>query len=178
MERLCPTERDALIIRVLGDTGIRVGELCTLHIDDCIVRHERRTFLKVCGKGRNERLVPIDPTLVRRIQHYASMRPADTLQPELFLTLRRSQYGAYVGLDKNSVLHVVRGAAQRAGITKRVHPHLFRHGFATEALRRGMSPIQLARILGHTSLAMIERTYSHLNRDDDYEAVVRMLNGR
>ena len=68
-----------------------------------------------------------------------------------------------------------KGNAYRAGITKRVYPHLFRHSFATEALRRGMNPIQLAKILGHTSLRMIERTYSHLDQTDAYDAVLKML---
>ena len=45
MERLRPTERDSLIIRILGDTGIRVGELCSLTAVDCVVRSDRRTFL-------------------------------------------------------------------------------------------------------------------------------------
>jgi integrase len=50
-----------------------------------------------------------------------------------------------------------------------------RHNFATEALRPGMGPMQLADVLGHSSLQMIERNYGHLNARDSYEAVVRML---
>jgi integrase len=52
---------------------------------------------------------------------------------------------------------------------------LLRHSFATEALRRGMNPIQLAQILGHSGLRMIESVYSHLNTTDAYDAMMRML---
>jgi integrase len=63
---------------------------------------------------------------------------------------------------------------------RRSHPQArpsapVRHSFATEALRRGMNVVQLARILDHTSLRMIERTYSHLNVGDAYDAIMKML---
>ena len=55
------------IVRILGDTGLRVGELCGLRIDD-ISRHDRGSLLKVRGKGSKERLVPVRPELARRIE--------------------------------------------------------------------------------------------------------------
>jgi integrase/recombinase XerD len=75
-------------------------------------------------------------------------------------------------ITRNGVLQLLRELRKRAGTSERVHPHLFRHSFATEALRRGMSPILVARVLGHSSLRMIETTY---NSDDDYDAVIAML---
>jgi integrase len=60
MELAVPTERDKLVIRLLADTGMRVGELCTL-TPDSIVRRDRRTFLKITGKSDNDRLVPLTP---------------------------------------------------------------------------------------------------------------------
>jgi site-specific recombinase XerD len=62
--------------------------------------------------------------------------------------LRRARHGDFEALTRSGVLQLVKGAADRARIKKRVHPHLFRHSFATEALRRRMNVIQLARILG------------------------------
>lgn len=56
-----------------------------------------------------------------------------------------------------------------------MYPHLFRQSFATKARRSGMNAVQLSHILGHTSLRMIERTYSHLDQTDAYEAVLKML---
>jgi site-specific recombinase XerD len=61
------------------------------------------------------------------------------------------------------VLRLQQGLAHRAGITKRVHPHLLRRSFATEALRRGMNPILLAQVLGLSALRMIESVGSVLS---------------
>ena len=81
-------------------------------------------------------------------------------------------------LTAHGVLLMIRSLSYRLGIAKRVHPHLFRHSSVTEALRRGDEPgPQLANILGHSGLRMIERTYSHVNGDDAYNAVLKMLQG-
>jgi integrase len=61
------------------------------------------------------------------------------------------------------------------GIRKRVYPHLFRHSFATWALRRGMNPVQLKDILGHSSLALITDVYSHLAPEDPYVALMAAM---
>jgi len=159
MEAAVPYERDKLIFRLLADTGMRVGELCGLEPDD-IIRVDRRAFLKVGGKGSHERLVPVSPTLVRRIERHLRGRPRYTSSPKLFLGLRRGAHGDFGALTPSGVLTLVHSAGERAGVKKRVHPHLFRHSFATEALRQQMNAVQLARILGHNSLRMIERTYS------------------
>lgn len=174
MENAASNDRDRLIIRLLADTGMRVGELCGLRTQP-VVRVDRRTFVKVRGKGDQERLVPITPAMSRRIERYERNRPNDTTSEALFLGLRRAPHRDFEPLSESGVLDVIKGNAHRAGLRKRVYPHLFRHSFATEALRRGMNPIQLSHILGHTSLRMIERTYSHLDQTDAYDAVLRML---
>lgn len=174
MEAAAPTERDKIIIRLLADTGLRAGELCGLRAAD-LVRNDRRAYIKVLGKGSQERLVPLPPALLRRIERYDRARHKDTDTDRLFVGLRRSIGGGFEALTPSGVLQLVHGSAERAGITKRVHTHLLRHSFATEALRRGMNPIQLTRILGHNSLRMIERVYSHLTPDDGYDALMSML---
>jgi site-specific recombinase XerD len=175
LETAVPTERDKLIIRLLADTGIRVGELCGLEGDDIITAQDRRSFLKIRGKGSKERLVPLTPPLIRRIDRYRRARPDDARSQRVFLAARKDRYGEYAPLTRSGVLQLLRHAADRAGITRRVNPHLFRHSFATEALRRGMNPVQLAQLLGHSGLRMIEQVYAHLNAADGYEAVMRML---
>lgn len=175
LEDAAPTERDKLIIRLLADTGLRVGELCGLRPEDIVRSQDRRTFLKVRGKGSKERLVPLAPPLVRRLDRHQRGRPADTHSDRLFLALRRSAHGDYAALSTSGVLQLMRGAAERAGLKKRVHPHLLRHSFATEALRKGMNPVQLAQVLGHSGLRMIEHVYSHLTATDAYDAVIKLL---
>lgn len=174
LEGVARTDRDKLIVRVLGDSGLRVGELCDLRVTD-ITRHDRGTLLKVRGKGRKERLVPVRPEIARRLERLAAHRPKDAQGDHIFLAHRRSRAGDYEPLTTSGVGQLLRDLADRAGLEKRVHPHLLRHSFATEALRRGMSPIQLAQILGHSGLRMIDQVYAHLNTTDAYEAMMRML---
>lgn len=174
LESAAPTERDKLIVRLLADTGLRVGELCGLRLDD-VRRHERGALLKVRGKGDKERLVPLRPELARRLERYTRHRSPDAHGDRLFVSLRRGRGGLYDQLTPSGVAQLLRGVAFRAGMTKRVHPHLLRHSFATEALRRGMNPVQLAQILGHSGLRMIDSVYSHLTATDAYDAMMRML---
>jgi integrase len=103
-------------------------------------------------------------------------RPKGVRSRYRFVGLRRGRTGDYEPLTRSGVLQLVRSAAERAGITKRVHTHLLRHSFITNALRAGMNPLILARIAGHSSLRMIDQVYSHLNTTDTYEAMLRMLN--
>jgi len=145
LENATQSERDALIVRLLADTGIRIGELCSLKVED-LRFSDRRPLLKVRGKGDKDRLVPVAPILARRVQRYVARRQGHIQRPELFLSKRRDPAGEPLRLTRSGVLQLLRTLAQRAGVTKRVHPHLFRHSFATEALRRGMNPIQLAQI--------------------------------
>lgn len=73
------------------------------------------------------------------------------------------------------MLRLAKQVADRAGIDKRVYTHLLRHSFITNALRAGMSPMLVTKIVGHSSLRMIERVYSHLTTDDAYDAYDAMI---
>jgi site-specific recombinase XerD len=173
MEDAATAERDKLIVRVLADTGIRVGEVVNLTVRDLIER-DRTHLLRVGGKT-GERLVPI-PRLYRRLLRYAQRgRPRDVASDRLFISLRRRPGGDYGPLTASGVEQVIQDLGARASISKRVYPHLLRHSYATWALTRGMNPIMLAHILGHASLAMIQNVYSHLTPTDAYEAMVRTL---
>lgn len=175
LETAAPTERDRLIIRILGDCGLRAAELCQLTVDD-VVRHDRQAFLRVHGKGERDRLVPLPPALLRRLDRYVKgTRPAAATSPRLFVALRRGPSGGYPPLTPSGVLQLVRSAALRDGISKPVYTHLLRHSFITNALRGGMNPMMVAQVAGHTSLRMIERVYSHLDQADAYEAMIRLL---
>lgn len=174
LEDAAQAERDKLMIRLLADTGIRSGELCGLRVSS-VGRLERGYFLKVHGKGNKERLVPLRPELARRIERFAKSRPAGIQTDRLFCSLRRRGGGDYPPITGSGVGQMLDDTAERAGIEKRVYPHLLRHSFATEALRRGMNPVQLAQILGHSGLQMIDRVYSHLTTSDAHDALMRML---
>lgn len=175
IEAAAMAERDKLIVRVLADTGMRLGEIRRLRVDDLIAQGRER-YLRVRGKGSRERLVPVVPSLFMRLQRYATRtRPKFAATDALFLTLKKSRSGDYEPLSEVSIQHLIRYLAETAGLSKRVYPHLFRHSFATQMLRRGMNPVQLRDILGHTSLAMVDRVYSHLAPTDAYQALIDAL---
>jgi integrase/recombinase XerD len=181
LEAAAPTERDRIIIRILGDCGLRNEELCGLQVSD-LVRRDREAYLHVEGKRDLDRLVPLPPALLRRIERYLREgRPRPANSSSMFVSLRRGLSGDYESLTRSGVLKLVQSAAERAGISKPVTVHLLRHSFITNALRAGMNPLVIARIAGHSSLRMIDQVYSHLNTSDSYDAMIRMLtsdNGR
>jgi integrase/recombinase XerD len=175
LELAAPTERDKLIVRLLADTGIRVGELCSLEPANIVTGADQRAFLKIFGKGPRNRLVPMAPKLAQRLESYQRFRPTGARGSQIFLAARRDALAGYAPLTTSGVLQLLRGAADRAGMTRRVHPHLLRHSFAAEAMRRGMNPVQLAHLLGHSGLRMIEQIYAQLIADDGFEAVMRVF---
>ncbi len=176
MEAAVPTERDKLIIRVFGDCGLRREELTQLRPED-IARSGRQAYLRVLGKRNRIRDVPLPPTLLRRLERLIAARPEERTADRIFLSLRRNPLGEYEPLSSNGVYQVVREAVCRAGIRKRVHPHLLRHSWMTEMLRNGMSPIQLS-IIGGASMEVIAEHYTHLTKDDAYDAMLRVLSAR
>jgi site-specific recombinase XerD len=175
MEDAARTERDKLMVRVLADTGLRVDELLGLRTTD-LVEQNRNYYLRVRGKGAKDRLVPA-PRLYRRLRIYVERgRPRDAVSNRVFLSHRRRPNGGdYEPLTRSGLDQMIRNLGQIANIEKRVYPHLLRHSFATWQLSRGMNPIQLAQILGHSSLNMIQAVYSHLSPGDAYEAMLRTL---
>jgi integrase/recombinase XerD len=182
LEDAARTERDKLIIRLLADTGMRMGELLGLRCSDLMER-DRNHYLRLAGrsqgggaKGDRSRLVPI-PRLWRRVQRYVERgRPKDANSDRIFLSARRDRRtGDYEPLTKSGVEQMVRTVAEVAGIRKRTYPHLLRHSYATWALNRGMNPIMLAQVLGHSSLAMIQRTYAHSTPADAHELMAKLL---
>lgn len=175
MEDSASTERDKLIIRLLADTGMRVSELLGLRGADLIER-DRNHYVRVRGKGDKERLLPI-PRLWRRLERYVQRgRPRTTSSERIFVSLRRDRRtGEHEPLTKSGVEQLVRTVAEMAGISRRTYPHMLRHSYATWALNRGMNPIMLAQVLGHSSLVMIQRNYAHSTPADAHELMARLL---
>lgn len=143
--------RDRAILEVLYATGIRVSELCQLNIlsiDD--------TFVRVMGKGSKERLVPIGSKAIEAVDHYLGQFRHDD-QEALFLNRRGKR------ITRLEVGAMVKKYAERAGITKNVHPHLFRHTFATHLLDHGADLRVIQEMLGHATITSTDR-YTHVSR--------------
>jgi integrase len=167
MENAASTERDKLIIRVLADTGARVGELAGLRPKD--LRGDTATkkyFVRVIGKGDKEREVGVPRDTYRRLRQFA-------LGAGDFIFTRGGER-----LGRHNIEYVVRKAARQAGIKRRVWPHLLRHSYATDLLKKNVSEAKIAKSMGHTSPMMIWKVYGHTTAADSYDEIMSALADR
>ncbi len=157
--RTAPEGWPRLAILILLGTGMRLGELCALTLDD-IEDEGDAAFLKVrCGKGAKFRRTPVSRRLRRELIRYLNRVRPDTSTRVLLVR----QDGQPVRLQ--TVTELLKRIRRKVGF--RVHAHKFRHTFATEYLRHGGEMERLRRILGHTTYAMVMR-YVHLDKGDLY----------
>ena len=125
--------------------------------------------MRVIGKGDKQRLVPVSGGARERSHRYLEVRRAARAGEEvLFLNNRGGK------LTRVMVFTILREAARRAGITKRISPHTLRHSFATHLLEGGASIRQVQELLGHESILTTE-IYTHLDRTRLRETVEEHL---
>jgi integrase len=116
MEDAADTERDKLIVRLLADTGMRLGELLALRPQDIRVEGGKNV-LKVRGKEDRDRLVPLSPALARRLKRFADRGRRDSSTDHIFLTLRRGRASGQLDpVTESAVEQVIRALGQVAGI--------------------------------------------------------------
>ena len=138
----CDNIRDLAMIELLASTGIRVGELVNLNIDD-VLFSERECV--VLGKGDSERIVYFDAKTKIHLQKYLESRNDDN--PALFVSLRKPHNRLGIpGVEKR-----MRKLGNEAEI-KKIHPHKFRRTMATNAIDKGMPIEQVQRLLGHVQI--------------------------
>jgi len=152
--------RDRAILELLYACGTRVSEMINLQLSDLFFRDE---VIRVFGKGSKERLVPIGSSAVRWVNLYLkNSRPLleKKMKSEnyLFLNIRGgklSRMGAWKIIDRY---------AKEAGIMKAVHPHTFRHSFATHLLEGGADLRAVQEMLGHADISTTQ-IYTHIDRE-------------
>ena len=148
------------MILTLLDTGLRASELVGLTMDSVNLADG---IIKVFGKGRKERIVPIGAKVQRAIWKYVQRyrpQPANHLCPTLFLTAA----GEPITTDR--LRTIIEKYARRAGIDGvRCSPHTFRHTFAIIYLRNGGDVFSLQRILGHSSLEIVRIYVNYAEAD-------------
>ncbi len=138
----CDNIRDLAMIELLASTGIRVGELVNLNIDD-VLFSERECV--VLGKGDSERIVYFDAKTKIHLQKYLESRKDNN--PALFVSLRKPHDRLGIpGVEKR-----MRKLGHEAKI-KKIHPHKFRRTMATNAIDKGMPIEQVQRLLGHVQI--------------------------
>jgi len=145
------TLRDRAILELLYSTGIRVGELVSLTVKDINFADET---IKVKGKGKKERIVPVGTPAMKALIEYIEQKPYSRVDA-VFL----NKYGKT--LTERSVERLVDKYSKKAGIGKKVTPHTFRHSFATHMLNRGADLRTVQELLGHERITTTQ-IYTHL----------------
>ena len=146
--------RDRAMLELLYSCGLRVSELCDLHLGDLFFGEG---YIRVIGKGDKQRLVPVSGMARDRIQLYLEVRDKSRRKDDfVFLNNRGKQ------LTRVMIFTIIKQAAQRAGIDKKISPHTFRHSFATHLLEGGANIRQVQELLGHENILTTE-IYTHLD---------------
>jgi integrase/recombinase XerD len=151
--------RDRALLELAYGAGLRVSELCGLGLTDLLLSEN---LVRVLGKGSKERLVPLGRSVIGAVSVYLH-----TMRPELD---RGKSKGRVLlnargePLSRVGAWGVVKRAAERAGITKRVTPHTLRHSFATHLLEGGADLRAVQEMLGHADLSTTQ-IYTHVDRE-------------
>jgi len=166
--------RDKCLIALLWETGVRIHELLALDLKDLKVREGpensgKKMYIvwfrkvKIAGEEHGGIIAESGPVLEAWLKAHPNPRPDAPLFP--------SWGGGRLGLD--GAERIIKNAAKRAGLTKRVYCHLFRHSRATHLLRIGVPELQVKQLLGWKSNSVLLSRYAHLVDQDAYAAVLR-----
>ena len=147
--------RDRALVELLYGSGLRVGELVSLDVRDLDLP---RCELRVMGKGRKERVVPLPGLTVLAVEAWIAARPQQgILAQPLFTSLRARADGSPRRLGDREVRRILRARALQVGIADRVHPHRLRHSYATHLLDMGADLREIQELLGHASLSTTQK---------------------
>ena len=157
--------RDQAILELLYSTGMRVGELIALDLSDL---DRENSIVKVRGKGKKERIIPVGRTAMSAIDRYLAIREklagqkleaSNTQNQAFFLSERGNRIP-----DSLSIRRRVEKYAKATGIKKKITPHTLRHTFATHMLNAGADLRSVQELLGHTNLSTTQ-IYTHITAD-------------
>lgn len=153
--------RDWAILETLFSTGLRVSELCALNRDLAALG---RGEFSVAGKGGKIRVVFLSSRAKEALNAYLKART--DADEALFIEIGRNYEKTKrrvenMRISPRAVQRIVKNAAARAGISRRVTPHMLRHAFATDLLRNGADLRSVQGLLGHASLSTTQ-IYTHL----------------
>lgn len=152
--------RNKALLEVLYACGLRASEACGLQQRDILWEAE---VIRVFGKGSKERIIPIGKTALQWISQYRRLARSLWVKENtdsadaLFLNQRGTP------LSRMSVWNIVHDSALQAGIDE-VHPHMFRHSFATHLLEGGANLRAVQEMLGHADIATTQ-IYTHIDRE-------------
>lgn len=144
--------RDKAMLELLYATGMRVSELCGLRISDL-----SDAFVKVRGKGKKERMIPVGKRAIAAVDHYLIHFRGEAREPQapLFVSARGG------AMDRVTVWNRVKAYARAVGIGRPISPHTLRHSFATHLLENGADLRLIQEMLGHEDIGTTDR-YTHV----------------
>ncbi len=149
------TLRDRAVLETLYSTGIRASELIGINRDD-IDRHDR--LIRIRGKGRKERIVPVGMKALNAVDEYLMQRPKDSDAAAIFTGPSGKR------LTARTVQRILENYGKKLGLPQKASPHTLRHSFATHMLESGADLRAIQELLGHASLSTTQR-YTHVNLD-------------
>ncbi len=162
--------RDRAILQLLFSTGLRVSELCSLTRD---INFSSGEF-SIRGKGSKIRVVFISDEAKCAIDEYLKNRK--DMDDALFVKVGDEKGDGKEGLARRSIERIVKHYALKAGISKRVTPHIIRHCFATDLLSNGADIRSVQMMLGHSNIATTQ-IYTHIT-DKQLKEVHKKFHGK
>ena len=149
-------QRNRAIIETLYGSGLRVSELVEITLSNIFIKEN---ITRVNGKGGKQRLIPLGSYSKKFIQIYVDeIRPFEKIKDEDILFLNRNGKK----MSRAMIFTIIRNAAKKVGIKKKISPHTFRHSFATHLLENGADLRTIQLLLGHESIITTE-IYTHLD---------------
>ena len=150
--------RDRAMLSTLYASGLRVSELCSLTLGSVNLQYG---FLRCLGKGSRERVVPISRKASDAVKEYLENARPKLMRGQAHDVLFVSRNGR--PLDREVVWDFVKRYARRAGVTRPVSPHTFRHSFATHLLEGGADLRAVQEMLGHVDISTTQ-IYTHVDQ--------------
>ena len=160
-------QRNRAILEVLYSCGLRVSELISLRISDLFFDE---SFIRVIGKGDKQRLVPIGEPAMQAVKLYLSQTRRAYVSKKaediLFLNRRGGK------LSRQMIFLMIKSQCEKAGITKEISPHTFRHSFATHLVENGADLRAVQQMLGHESIITTE-IYTHIDSRKWQDGIIK-----
>ncbi len=151
--------RDRACLELLYGSGLRISELLSLKMSDMDIDN---ALINVIGKGNKQRIVPFGKKAAQAIEAYMTVgRPLiikERSSPLLVLNVRGKR------MSRMGFLKILRKYRIKAGVKKRVTPHMFRHSFATHLLEAGADLRSVQELLGHADISTTQ-IYTHIDRE-------------
>jgi len=151
--------RDTAMMELMYATGIRVSEMITLTMNNI---NWQVGYLVVMGKGSKERIVPIGRSAYNCLHEYINYARPGFVKAHATNTIFLNRSGR--GLTRQGFWKILKKYAMKAGLQKKVHPHTFRHSFASHLLEGGADLRSVQTMLGHADISTTQ-IYTHITRE-------------